>query len=58
MNTELLFHVTYAVLLVGGFVMIPCLGEVIFDVLYRVSPRIRRWWDNYCEGLPDYDDEV
>ena len=57
MNAKLLFDVLYAVGFVGIFVLLLCMGEGIFNLLYRVSPGFRRWWDNYCEGLPDWDEE-
>lgn len=57
MNAELLFDAIYAVGFVGIFVLLLYTGEGIFNLLYRVSPGFRRWWDNYCEGLPDWDNE-
>lgn len=57
MNAELLFDAIYAVGFVGIFVLLLCMGEGIFNLLYRVLPGFCRWWDNYCEGLPDWDEE-
>lgn len=57
MNAELLFDVLYAVGFVGIFVLLLCMGEVIFNLLYRVSHGSRRWWDNYRNGLPDWNEE-
>lgn len=57
MNEKFLCDVLYIAILVGGFSLLLCIGEGIFTLLYRVSPQFRRWWDNYCEGLPDWDDD-
>lgn len=57
MNAELLFDVLYGVGFIGISVLLLCMGEVIFNLLYRVSHGFRRWWDNHCEGLPDWDEE-
>lgn len=57
MDAELLFDAIYVVGFGGIFVLLLCMGEGIFNLLYRVLPGFRRRWDNYCESLPDWDNE-
>ncbi len=57
MNVKLLCDALYIAVFVGGFALLLCMGEDIFKLLFRVSPNFRRWWDNCCESLPNWDDD-
>lgn len=57
MNAELLFDVLYLFAVLFGFVLLLCLGEGIFNLLYRYIPAFRVWYDKLDEGLPNWDEE-
>ena len=57
MNAEFLFGALYVAFIIGGFAAVLVAGEMIFDFLYRFIPVFRYWWDDFCDGLPDWGDE-
>lgn len=57
MNAEFLFDTLRSVGFVGICILILCIGEGVFNLLYRISPVFHRWIDNYFEGFPDWGDE-
>lgn len=57
MDVKLLFDIIYVSILVGGFTLLLVISDSIFNLLYLILPSFRRWWDKYCEDLPDWDEE-
>lgn len=47
----------YSAFFVGGLIALLVVFEVVFDCVYCMSPKFRSWWNNYCDKLPDYDQE-
>ena len=43
--------------IVGGVCFLLVIGEVLFDFAYKHISVISKWFDNFCEGAPDYNDE-
>lgn len=53
----LIFDTIYAMAIVGGVCFLLVISEVLFDFAYKHISLISKWFDNFCEGTPDYNDE-
>ncbi len=53
---EVVFGVIFTVALVGAFCLLFTFGEWIFYFAYENFPRFSKWWDKFCESLPDWDE--
>lgn len=49
MGTKLLFGMMYIFFLGGGFAFLLYAGEVIVNILCKIFPGVRRWWNRLGE---------
>lgn len=56
MMTKVLFDIVFVMVLIGVTCLLLVMGDVIFNLIYSISPRFRRYLDEYCESIP-WDDE-
>lgn len=50
------FNMIYVMLFLGGFCLALTQGERIFDMACEHIPSVAKWWDNFCESLPEQED--
>ena len=57
MMGNLIFDALYALIFVGAFCLLLACGEWLFNLAYTHIPAFTKWWDKYCESLPDWDED-